>query len=418
MTHPSSTPLPGAARPRVRARVLATALLLAGCGSGSGPADPGPAAPVITVTGVEQGGVHAAPVVVEIEVDRGSYTATLDGAAFLSGTSVSEPGPHRLEVEARNGAALSSLAVDFRIEGAGDAFLIVRVLDLGANDSGGGGDAILVTDSSAAGQRHVLIDAGPAGIGGSDSGFVARRLETLGVDSLQALLLSHAHEDHFGGMGPVLDAVRVERFVYNGQVRSFSRYGALVSRASAAAAQVVVPATPWELTFGLGEETTRLRVLPPLGDSLSAPDAGSSAINEESLGAALSHGSFRMFLAGDGEVRANLRWRTEFAAESRAVEVLKVGHHGANDAVFDNGFSGGSTWLEHTEPEYALISANGTSHPRLNALNRLLQRSDTRTLCTPVHGAITVRVAPDGAYAVAVERNSEMDCEPGSEATT
>jgi hypothetical protein len=35
-----------------------------------------------------------------------------------------------------------------------------------------------------------------------------------------------------------------------------------------------------------------------------------------------------------------------------------------------------------------------------------------------VHGDITVRVSPNGEYAVSVEKNQGMDCVPGSEATT
>lgn len=41
------------------------------------------------------------------------------------------------------------------------------------------------------------------------------------------------------------------------------------------------------------------------GDSLDDASAGSSALNDGSLGVRLKRGSFEVFLAGDGEVRAN-----------------------------------------------------------------------------------------------------------------
>ncbi|HUH13252.1 MAG TPA: hypothetical protein VMK65_09085, partial [Longimicrobiales bacterium] len=72
----------------------------------------------------------------------------------------------------------------------------------------------------------------------------------------------------------------------------------------------------------------------------------------------------------------------------------------------------------HTDPDVALISANGTTHPRNNALNRLLTRSNLRTYCTNVHGTITVRVGGDGSYGVSVERSAQDDCEAGSQATS
>ncbi len=100
------------------------------------------------------------------------------------------------------------------------------------------------------------------------------------------------------------------------------------------------------------------------------------------------------------------------------VEVLKVGHHGANDAIFDNGFSGASGWLDHTDPQTIVISANGTSHPRHTALTKILDRTNTRTYCTHVHGDIELRVTGSGEYTVTVERNEEFDCVAGSEATS
>jgi beta-lactamase superfamily II metal-dependent hydrolase len=95
-----------------------------------------------------------------------------------------------------------------------------------------------------------------------------------------------------------------------------------------------------------------------------------------------------------------------------------VGHHGANNAVFDNGFSGSSAWLAHTAPRITVISANGRSHPRQNALNALLGLPQTETYCTSVHGEIAIRVAENGQYAVTVQRNANLDCRPGTEAST
>jgi beta-lactamase superfamily II metal-dependent hydrolase len=141
-------------------------------------------------------------------------------------------------------------------------------------------------------------------------------------------------------------------------------------------------------------------------------------LNEGSLGTSLRRGTFSMFFTGDGEVEANQRWRSTFATWSGNVSVLKVGHHGANNAVFDNGFSGASAWLAHTSPEVAVISANGRTHPRRNALNAILAVPQSATYCTSVHGEIVIRVAESGAYAVTAQRNPDQDCVPGAEADT
>jgi beta-lactamase superfamily II metal-dependent hydrolase len=172
------------------------------------------------------------------------------------------------------------------------------------------------------------------------------------------------------------------------------------------------------VTVGFGATAATLTILPPLATWLAKPDATSSELNDGSLGTEVVKGSFHMFLTGDGEVEANLRWRTMFPARASQLDVLKVGHHGANDAVFDNGFNGPSTWLDHTEPEVALVSANGTTHPRQNATSTLVGRPETRAFCTNVHGDIEIRVNEAGDYMVTVERNEGQSCTAGTHATT
>jgi len=398
---------------------VVVAALAGACGSG-GPSGPDPEPPAITVGGVAEGITYQAPVTITINVDRGTYQATLDGAEFVSGRTVTAPGAHVLLVTARDGSQTATREVRFTITGQAGGALIIRLLNLGANASGGGGDAILVSDSSTAGIVHGLVDAGPGGASGSNPGYVAQRLDALGVHDLAFLLLTHAHSDHFDGMPAVLSALRPQRFIYNGQVRNWSVYNNLIAQARNRADSTITLAGETVYTLRLGPDTSyaRLAVIPPLPKYVAAHTDSSSQINEGSLGAELRQGSFRMFYTGDGEVEANQRWRTQFATYSSNVTVLKAGHHGANDAVFDNGSFGPSAWLAHTAPEVVVITANGTTHPRDRALTALLERTNRRTYCTNVHGQIEIRVTRAGSYAVTVEKNAGSDCVKGSEATT
>lgn len=394
---------------------LSAVLLAAACsGSPSGPPDP--VAPVITVTGVQAGGSYTGTVTIGISVDRGSYSASLNGQPFTGGT-VSNPGSYTLVVSARNGTATSSATYAFTLSFAGSRVLIVRLFDLGDNESGGGGDAILLTDSTGSGMRHGLIDAGPAGANASDPGYVLRRLQGLGVTRLDFVQLTHAHSDHYGGLREVINTLTVDWFVYNGQQRAnIAGYQNVLTAANARADTVVVPAAVTDLPFGYDAAT--LKVIPPLPTYLQNSNASGDELNEGSLGTSLVRGSFRMFFTGDGEVEANTRWRTQFGTLSSGQTALKVGHHGANNAVFDNGFSGASSWLAHTAPQLFVISANGRSHPRQNALNAILGRPTSETYCTSVHGDIAIRVAENGQYSVTVQKNPNMDCVPGTEANT
>ena len=406
--------------PNLLRRRLAVALIapvLTACGGGGGTTPTPPRAPVITVVGVEDGAVLDEPVTIMVSVDIGTFTATLDNQSFLSGTTVSDPGAHVLRVEARNAGLTTEVELRFEIRFGGDGVLIVRLFNLGDNDAGGGGDAILLTDSTAFGQRHMMIDAGPAGVGGSDRDFVQEQLAALGVDTLEVLILSHAHSDHFDGMADILREIHVKTFYYNGQVRTFNRYQEVLDLASSRADQRVAVQAPIDFALGIGA-TTMLNVVSPLATYLANQNADGSEINEGSLGVALTRGTFRMFFTGDGEVAANQRWRTQFADLTGSLTALKVGHHGANDAVFDNGAFGTSNWLVHTAPELQVITANGSSHPRIRALAALLGQAGANAFCTNVHGEIEIRVDLEGAHVVVPERNAGMDCVPGDEATT
>ena len=413
-----AVPTASRGRPGWALRTSLAGLLLISCSGGETPSDPGDRAPTITVVGVTNGDSVPNPVTITISVDLGGFTAELNGTPFTSGRTVSDPADYVLTVNARNGEAVSSLELRFTIVLGGETRLIVRFFDLGENESGGGGDAILLTDSSGAGLRHIVIDAGPAGVAASDPEFVVRRLEQLGVDTIDAMILSHAHADHFDGMSAILSRIFVRRFFYNGQVRNFSRYNNTITLAGQRAGEVTIPSVVVELTLGFGTTPTELAVLTPITTFIANAAADGSQINEGSLGAEVRKGSFRMFFTGDSEVAANQRWRTQFAARTQNLTALKGGHHGANDATFDNGFNGNSAWLTHTAPEIAVISANGVTHPRRNATAKYLSLAATRTYCTNVHGDIEIRIAESGMFQVTVERNPAADCVPGRDAST
>src|SRR5207247_8723656 len=90
--------------------------------------------------------------------------------------------------------------------------LLIRVLDV--SDARVGGDAILITDASAGRVRHVLIDAGEHGA------TIVARLTSLNVDTLAAVILSHPHADHYGGLGTVVSRFPVRELVSGGKPRT------------------------------------------------------------------------------------------------------------------------------------------------------------------------------------------------------
>lgn len=408
--------------------LLVVALLPVACGDGGGsPSEP--EAIKIQISGVEDGASYTEAVTITWDVlpSTASVSAELNGERFTSGSVVDSPGFFILEVEAARGSRRATERVEFTIEVSGDRVLIVRMFDLGPEGLGGGGDAILLSDSSSLGIRHGMVDAGPRGIPGSSPSnpqiideYISGRLQDLGVDTLQFLQLTHAHADHLGGMADILRDIPVKAFLYNGQPRSFTRYNTVLAAANTHADTVVVVDQEMEILLGGDEGGVRTVHIPGLPDYLGVDTNSGRLLNEGSLGTYVSFAGVRMFLTGDGEVEANVRWRTSFQEYTADIDILKVGHHGANNAIFDDGTGGtsfASAWLVHTAPALMLITSNGRSHPRVRALNRMLEAPSSQVYCTNVHGDIEVRIA-GGWWKVTTERNQNADCVPGDEANT
>jgi hypothetical protein len=87
--------------------------------------------PVITLTGVTAGGFHLAPATITYEaydIDLRSVEATLDGAPFTTGNTVSGEGSHTLVVTASDGAGNTSIMnVPFTVDGSAPVVVIKGV---------------------------------------------------------------------------------------------------------------------------------------------------------------------------------------------------------------------------------------------------------------------------------------------------
>ena len=274
--------------------------------------------------------------------------------------------------------------------------LTIRVLQV-ASATGGGGDAVLVADSGGARPWYALVDAG-------GDGTAAAYLAAAGVDTLDLLVLTHAHSDHYGGMDDVARRVHVRRFVTNGQVRSAVTYQEMLTRVAAVSDTVIVPSVPWVLSLPGGGRTV---ILPPGPDHLGDDTDDGTELNDGSLGVRFELGTFSYLGTGDGETAANQRFVATYPGWID-VEALKVAHHGSADATQ-------SWWLDAVSPGLALVSANGTTHPHGSTLS-MLEAGTPDLFCTPDHGIITVRVNRQGTYAVETDHDARRRCSIGSEA--
>ncbi len=251
---------------------------------------------------------------------------------------------------------------------AADGRLHLTMVDVGQ------GDSLLLRSPSG---RALLVDAGGSREARFDPGErrVAPELWSRGVRRIDAVLASHLHPDHVGGIPYLLRAFRVAE-VWEGPAPlgdgSWRALQPLLARSGV---------TRRTLAAGMAVDWdgVRLSVLGP-----PRPERPPLATrNEDSLVVDVAYGEVHLLLTGDvgGEAERALR--------PGPAQVLKVAHHGSR---------GSSTpaFLAAVRPRLALVSAgarNPFGNPHPEVLERCL-RAGALVLRTDRDG--TIEVATDG----------------------
>lgn len=225
--------------------------------------------------------------------------------------------------------------------------LRVVVMDVGQ------GDAILLDPADG---PPILVDGGPPGDG------LAEHLESERVTSLAAAVVTHDQSDHVGGIDELLyGGFPVHQVMYARRARDFLR------AARVAHVRALAVSEGSEIDSG----GLHLEVEWP---SQAALDGAAGDPNQTAIVALARWHSFSMFLTADAEAQ-------DVPLDPGPVDVLKVPHHGSDDAGLD-------ALLDRTVPHLAVISVgadNPYGHPTPGTLATLAQ-----------HGIPTLRTDRDG----------------------
>jgi competence protein ComEC len=251
------------------------------------------------------------------------------------------------------------------------AFLVVTALDVGQ------GDAILIQSP---GGRTMLVDGGgeiAAGRGGWDVGRmrVVPALRRAGVRRLDAVMLTHPHEDHVGGLPAVLENFPVGLVLDPGIPHPSPSYTRLLQLVEAGRIPYRTARAGMRVDLGGGVVLTILYPPNPI------PVFPGDRVHAGSVVGRLAYGQTVALLAGDAEAPAE-RLLVDGGVELTS-QVLKVGHHGSRTSTTP-------AFVTRVRPTYAVISVgadNSFGHPHQVTLDTLAAAGVT-VLRTDRDGAV------------------------------
>ena len=208
------------------------------------------------------------------------------------------------------------------------------------------------------GGEYMIIDGGNR----EDGQLVVSYLEQQGVEELSAVVCTHAHEDHVGGLPSVLAVYPTAAVYAPPKTYSSNVFDKFVYYTDQQGLEITIPDPGY--TFSLGDAEITV-----LGPTQSYADP-----NNTSIVLMVAYGTTSFLFTGDMETDAENDMLDYWGSRvDWNADVLKVGHHGSNTST-------GYRFLNEVDPTYGVISVgtgNSYGHPHEEPMSRLNQAGVT-----------------------------------------
>ena len=218
----------------------------------------------------------------------------------------------------------------------------------------GQGDAIHIRGSN---NQDILIDGGP------DSKIIEKLDQNIPFqdNTIELMILTHAHADHITGLVHVLNKYRVEQILYTDadyDSEVFSEWKRIIKEKSI---EEKIAQYGQIIKFN----KANLYILFP---DISYNGKQVKNLNNTSIASKLVYGNSSFLFTGDAEKEEETILVNKFEGSSVLdSDLLKIGHHGSNTATTKE-------FLAQVSPMYAVISAgknNKFKHPHLETLSKI-----------------------------------------------
>ena len=244
----------------------------------------------------------------------------------------------------------------------GNQLLEVHFIDVGQ------GDAILIKTPVG---ESILIDAG----GNDDEERVVSYLQKQGIVSLKAVVGTHPHEDHIGGLDKVIDHFTVEKVYMPKVIHNTKTFESVLDAIDRKGLKITRAIQGAKLEL----EGIQGTFLAPIADKYEELNNYSAVIR-------LQYQDTVFLFAGDAEALVEKEMLVSNPSDWLKADVLKIGHHGSKSSTTDS-------FLEAVAPNYAVILSgkdNKYGHPHRETMDKLENRG-IQTLRTDMDGTIVLK---------------------------